>query len=388
MIAIVFLTALMLQGPSAPRVGLVAGQVVAGDGVPAAAVRVAAVPAPPPDARPQDGSQYYEAAPPVSSVLTNGQGRYRLANLPAGRYYIVAGILGQATYFPSTLNASQATVITVGAGSTQEGVDVRLATAYGGRVRGRVTPGPSAGSAENAVISGLRLEELLEVPVDRDGAFDFGHVPKGAYLLSLFPTPPGVASIPFQVGESDVSTLEVVKRPLRTVSGRIVVQRGPLPNSLFAFSTPTSYVPASISPDGTFSARLHQATHTADLGGLPVGYSVTSVRLGNQDVSKGLAVGATDVSGVVIAVGAPAMLPSLRGRVEGASNGRVPATVEITGPINGRLVAPVRTDGSFEFAALVPGLYTVRLSQVPTFEPVRIVVGSTGAEVTIRAPAR
>ncbi len=388
MIVRVLLAAMLLQGPATPRTGTVAGQVLAGDGVPAAAVRVAAVPAPPPDARPQDGSQYYEAAPPVGSALTNGQGRYRLANLPPGRYYIVAGILGQATYFPSTLNAAEATVITVGAGSAQERVDVRLASAYGGRVRGRVTPAPSTGSTENAVLSGLRLEELLEVPVAPDGAFDFGHVPKGAYLLSLFPTPPGVASIPFQVGESDVNTLEVVKRPLRTVTGRIAVQRGPLPSALFAFATPTSYVPANINPDGTFTARLHQATHTADLGGLPVGYSLASVRLGNQDVSKGLAVGATDVAGLVITVSAPQHLPSLRGRVEGASSGRGASTVEITGPINGPLSAPVRTDGSFEFAALVPGLYTVRLSQVPAFAPVRVVVGSTGAEVTLRAAAR
>jgi hypothetical protein len=255
-------------------------------------------------------------------------------------------------------------------------------------VRGRVTPAPSTGFGENAVLSGLRLEELLEVPVAADGAFDFGHVPKGAYLLSLFPTPPGVASIPFQVAESDVNTLEVVKRPLRTVTGRLVVQRGPLPNALFAFATPTSYVPASINPDGTFTARLHQATHTADLGGLPVGYSLVSVRLGNQDVSKGLVVGADDVSGLVMTVSAPQSLPSLRGRVEGAVSATASSTVEITGPINGRLLAPVRNDGSFEFAALVPGLYTVRLSQGPAVEPMRVVVDSTGAEVTLRAQAR
>ena len=38
---------------------------------------------------------------------------------------------------------------------------------------------------------------MLETAVGADGAFTFGHLPKGSYLVSLFPTPPGMASWDF-----------------------------------------------------------------------------------------------------------------------------------------------------------------------------------------------
>jgi hypothetical protein len=292
------------QGPVASA-ATVTGQIHTRDGVPAAAVRVSAIPAPPPDARPQDGSQYYEAPPPVSSVLTNNQGLYRLANLPRGRYLIVAGILGQGTYHPSTMDAAAATVVTVGPGAAPTGIDIKLAMPYGGRVTGRVNPPPAADVREIAVLSGLTLAELLEVPVGPNGTFEFGHVPRGAYLLSLFPTPPGMASLPFQVGDNDVTPLMLARRPVHAVTGRIVVPNGPLPAALLAFVTPTSHVQATVKPDGSFVAHLHAARHATDLGGLPVGYSIASIRLGGADVSAGFVVSDADLSGLVITLDAP-----------------------------------------------------------------------------------
>ncbi len=282
----------------------VTGQVFTRDGVPASAVRVSAISAPPPDARPQDGSQYYEAPPPVRSVLTGVDGRYRLPNLPPGRYHVVAGVLGQATYFPSTLDPRDASVVAVGAGAKVERTDIRLAITYGGRVRGHLTP-PAAGSREVAVLSGLRLEELLEVPVGADGWFEFGHVPRGAYLVSISPTPPGLASMPLEVGDADLTSIEIARPPVRRVSGRIAVVGGPLPPALLAFATATSYVSATVAADGTFVVFLQEGRHVTDLGGLPIGYAVASVRLGGQDVSRGFLVAAADVDGLTVTVTAP-----------------------------------------------------------------------------------
>jgi hypothetical protein len=300
MIGVVLAVALLLQGAPASRTGVVAGQVNTRDGVPAPAVRVSAIPAPPPDARPEDGSQYYATPPPAGSVLTDSRGRYRLPTLPPGRYLIAAGVRGEATYHPATMDARQAVVVAVAAGSTADGVDVRLATPYGGRVRGRVSPPPSSDPQETAVLSGVRLEELLEVPVGPDGTFEFGHVPRGSYLISLFPTPPGMPSLPFQVGDDDVTSLALVRRPLRTVTGRIVARTGPLPHVLLAFVTPTSHVTATVAEDGSFRARLQAARHVVDVGGLPVGYSVASIRLGGKDVSAGVTIGDADLPGLVI----------------------------------------------------------------------------------------
>lgn len=302
-LALVF--ALSLQAAPASTTAVVTGQILTPDGSPAAAIRVSAIPAPPPDARPQDGSQYYEAQPAVASALTNGQGRYRLANVPPGRYHIVVGVLGQATYYPDTLDMAQATVVTLAAGATRQGTDIRLATPYGGGVRGRVTPPPGSGDGEIAVLSGLRLEELLEAPVAADGTFEFGHVPRGAYLLSMFPQPPGTASIAFQVGDEDVASLEVRRLPMQTITGRIVVRGAPFPRPILAFATDTSHVTAAVRPDGTFAVRLQAARHRIDFGGLPVGYAITSARVGDTDVSSGLVVADRDIDGLVVTVTGP-----------------------------------------------------------------------------------
>jgi len=51
--------------------------------------------------------------------------------------------------------------------------------------------------------------------------------------------------------------------------------------------------------------RVHAARHVVYLGGLPPDYAVASVRVGSEDVSRGLIVGNADVSGVVITVTGP-----------------------------------------------------------------------------------
>jgi hypothetical protein len=375
---------LLLQGTFAVQPGMVAGQVHTREGAPAVAVRVSAIPAPPPNIRPADGQNYYTIPPPVSTALTSDQGRYRLANIPPGRYYIVAGMIGQATFYPATTDLDRATVVTIAANSMTEDLDFKLLMPLGGRVSGRVIPAPVSGAPEKAILSGLKLTELLEVPVGPDGAFEFGRLPRGAYLLSLLPTPPGLASQAFEVGDEDEASLEFVRPPLRTVTGRIVVQNGPLPLAMLAFSTLQSYVAATINPDGTFRARLHSARHRTELAGMPVGYSVVSVRAGSADVSPGLAVGDADVSDVVITVAAPRYLPRIRGQVAGVERASLSgARVELTGPIIGSLEAPVQQDGSFEFAAVTPGRYRLRLPQVPELAPVDVVLNGNDSDVQV-----
>jgi hypothetical protein len=53
-VALLLSLAFALQPPATSRGGAVAGRILTRDGVPAPAVRVAAIPAPPPEARPED----------------------------------------------------------------------------------------------------------------------------------------------------------------------------------------------------------------------------------------------------------------------------------------------------------------------------------------------
>jgi hypothetical protein len=167
------------------------------------------------------------------------------------------------------------------------------------------------------------------------------------------------------------------------------VQNGPLPRAKLQFDTPQGQIGATINPDGTFSTRLHAARHEVYLGGLPPGYSVASVRVGPADDSHAIVVGAADVSGVVITVAAPRLLPRIRGRITGRSTTRLsPTTVEATGPIIGTLTTAVRPDGSFEFPVVTPGAYDLRLPQVPEVPPIAVVVDWNDTERQVALPIR
>jgi hypothetical protein len=381
---------LLLQGGQ-PRPGTVTGQLRALDGSPAIAVRVAAMPVPTSNAKPEDGVQYFQYPPPESSTLTDNQGRYRLTNLPPGRYYIMAGAFGEPTYYPGTANMETATPIMLSPGSTASAsLDFKLLRLLGGKVSGQLKTTATRDSQLKATLLGGKLEELLDATIAADGSFEFGHVPPGTYLVGLFPRPPGFSSLVVNVGDRDVAGLELAPPPTRAVSGRIVVQNGPLPHALLAFATEKSYVDATINPDGTFTTRLHEARQRVDLAGMPVGWNVASVRIGTQDAADGFAVGNADVSGMVITVSAPQRLPKLRGSITGLAPARYgTAKVQVTGPINGSLEVPIQQDGSFEFAALVPGLYRLRLTQVTELSPMNVVVaGWDTTQIQVAVPAK
>jgi hypothetical protein len=295
---------LLLLQATAARPGVIAGQLQTKEGMPAAAIRISALPAPPVNIRPSDGQNYYATVPPASTTLSDAQGRYRLANLAPGRYFVIASVFGYPTYYPATMSADGATVITVGADGPVQNVNFTVLMPPGGRVSGRVSAPPPPNSPERAILSGVDLGELLETPVGLDGAFTFGHLPKGSYLLSLFPTPPGMPSRVVQVAESD-TRIDLVRPTLRAVSGRIVAEPGVVRRVLIGFSTETSYVTATTSADGSFSAQVQPARHKIELGGLPPGYTLASARLGSQDVTKELVVGGQDLTGLTITVAPP-----------------------------------------------------------------------------------
>ena len=380
-VASVFLVLLQAAAPARP--GVVTGQLQTREGTPAAAIRISALPAPPPNILPSDGQNYYSTTAPAGTTLSDAQGRYRLTNLAPGRYFIVASVFGYPTFYPSGTTADRATVITVGADRPSEGVNFSVQMPPGGRVSGRVTTPSPAGVQEKAVLSGVALGELLESPLGADGGFNFGHLPKGAYLLSLFPALPGMPSRTFRVEESDMR-VDLVRPTLRSVSGRIVVKSGPLPYGWLGFETVSSYETAHINPDGTFRTQLQPARHKVELAGMPGGYSLSSVRLGNQDLSQGVVVGSSDVTGLVITVAPPANLPKLRGRVTGIPAANLTAAkVELTGHIVGVLEAPVKQDGSFEFPAVTPGSYRVRVPQVAAVPASIVVIGWEDTDVQL-----
>lgn len=386
MLALVLALGLALQGAPGGRgavaPGVVTGQILTRDGAPATAVRVAAIPAPPPRAR--EGLNYYVPPPPTRVTQTDDQGRYRLTDLPPGEYLIAAGLIGVGTYYPNETDWLRGAAVTVTADKPAS-VDIRMVTPIGARVSGRVTPPPAAGTGEIAVLSGVTLAEVAEIPVAADGQFVFGRVPAGRYLVSLFPTPPGFGSLAVDLRDTDATALEI-KRPLtHAVSGRVVTSGGPIPNGLLALVTDTSYVPITINADGTFTARAHAARHRFEFSGLPAGYRLSAARQGSEDISQGVTVGGADISGLVLTVDAPRDLPRVSGTIAGLGK---PATVEMRGPIVGALTTTTGADGSFEFPAATPGLYYLRVPEAPALGTVPVVVSRPRAEIQLKVPGK
>ena len=234
------------------------------------------------------------------------------------------------------------------------------------------------------MLSGVALGELLESPIGADGSFTFGHLPKGSYLLSLFPAPPGMPSRAFRVEETDVARGPCRDRLSAPSAGESSSRMVHSPTVGLGSLTESSYMTAHINADGTFRTELQPARHKVELAGMPGGYSLASVRLGTQDVSRGVAVGAGDISGLVITVAPPAHLPKVRGKVVGVPAGNLDVREGGTDrPRDRRARGAVQQDGSFEFAAVTPGTYRVRVPQVPSVTPSFVVVGWEDTEIQV-----
>ncbi|HEX8161550.1 MAG TPA: carboxypeptidase-like regulatory domain-containing protein [Pyrinomonadaceae bacterium] len=165
--------------------GTVAGRVTFADGKPAANVGVALSP--------------YEQGPDrrnVARASTDADGRYRVVNVPAGRYRLQA--LAGAFFSPeeratgSPFNSGK--TVTVGAGEAVEGVDLTLVR--GGVITGRVT------SAEGKPVVAERVTLVdadqplrsgpgawvinpFEFETDDRGVYRLYGVPAGRYLVSV-----------------------------------------------------------------------------------------------------------------------------------------------------------------------------------------------------------
>src|SRR5215831_7514670 len=108
--------ALLFQGADT---GVITGRLLNLDGKPAANVRVGALAVSAPGDV-SDGAL-------LAITQTDKDGQYRLEKVPAGRYYITAGLVSAPSYYPGTGNASAAKEVQVLAGSSLDKMDFSMA---------------------------------------------------------------------------------------------------------------------------------------------------------------------------------------------------------------------------------------------------------------------
>lgn len=357
--AILFLQA---QTPARIEPGEISGRLLTVDGAAAAGVRIAAVPAPEAGA-PPDGGVF------VSIGQTDANGRYRLREVPPGRYYIFAGLIDFPSYYPGTGSLTRADAILVEPGSQTPGVDFALYRPATVRVVGSLSfpPGVRSQSTDNMILLpavgqvGARQAPAgpLQAQIEDDGSFEFVRVPPGEYRLAS--SMRGTPTTNVTVEDHDVLGVAVPVVDCNAgsrVSGRVVNAGSLPPQSVSLAGSRFGCAPSAfVKTDGTFElAGVPAGEYTLRLQPAPPNWPGMPVVVENRDV--GLEVSLP-----------PAIV--VRGRVlveDGSVPPRlprgVPLTVQARGGRGEDVTQAVGEDGRFALQ-LSGGAYRFTIPRIP-----------------------
>jgi hypothetical protein len=313
---------LLLQNGSA------AGQIRATGGESVAGIRVAAV----------VGNSEVK-----SIATTDGMGRYRLENIPPGRYYIQAGLIDGPSYFPGVASMTAAASILISAGTAVEGLDFTVVPPQGVKISGRL---PVVNGRPVSISMRSRNRPLGLSPEIRDGGtFEFSRVPPGEYQLSGS----GVPMLTVVVSDKDVA-VGIVPGTGVKVSG--VVGLGPnsprVPNQKVALQGSTAWVQAEAGIDA--SGRF-------EFPGVPEGIYTLKTVPGFASSLKTISVGNTDIAGLVL----PAAI-EVTGLV--LMEGEAPLMIVAKGTDEKVFSTAVKRDGTFRLP-IAEGEYQLSISRLP-----------------------
>ncbi|HET9943064.1 MAG TPA: carboxypeptidase-like regulatory domain-containing protein [Terriglobia bacterium] len=216
MIALLLSIAVMVvQGvPLAPNQGgTVTGLLRTTTGTPAAGVRVSAL------AKPDEIKDLSQASSLAGIAETDAAGRFRLENIPPGRYYIVAGRIDLPTYYPGVVDANEGVVILVTPGITVPGIDFALSGVSAGRAVSAGTVAPRYVIAVQARVENgkvpifaggkfpvLRLTRPNSAPIETSLVDASLTVPNTDYRATIDSIPDGYTLKSFTYGSTDLTT--------------------------------------------------------------------------------------------------------------------------------------------------------------------------------------
>jgi len=272
----------------------------------------------------------------VASRRTDDRGEYRLYGLPPGDYYVAAtpkplspiavlagGGHSAKTFFPSAVDVTRATRITIHGGEEIADIDIGIQMPQTYKISGTVSttlapagPRPDAQGAF-AVIQDNQSRTFSLALVSRDpnqpqderngssaisvdvgaaGPFEIPNVLPGSYdLLAFFGTgeAPAIARTVVDIRNSDVSGLALTIRQGFEVRGKISIDgRAPAGNAPRLAFEPTDSlkrvgvaIPANIESDGSFSfPQMPEGRFRIAAARVPPDLYVEDMRQGNVSV--------------------------------------------------------------------------------------------------------
>ena len=349
---LILLALLLTQTATRPQrveSGVVTGQLRGPAGTPAIGVRVAATAVP--DANAQGGNAL------VSLAETDSSGRYRLENVPPGRYYIQAGFIDSPSYYPGVSSVGSATSILVTAGATVDGMDFTMSRPAGVRVSGRVPLTLNPRPASIRLLGGIvPMNGPNAAPIAADGTFEFLRVAPGTYTLMVTPPTAALPNVQILVSDSDVS-VGLPSAPGVRVAGTLGFgPRSPrLPNQrvILTGSSAWAQVEAVINAAGEF-----------EFPSVPAGtYSIRTLPGSPMEISK-FTVADREIGGLAV----PAFV-DVGGRVLLEDGSELPSSQialmieakRLNGPL---LATAARRDGAFRLT-LNEGEYRVSMGKLP-----------------------
>jgi hypothetical protein len=354
-------------------------------------------------AQPEAVTELREASSLAGIAETDASGRFRLENIPPGRYYIVAGRIDLPTYYPGVVNANDARVIQVTADLTVPGIDFVLNNVSVGRagpfglvansswlvsIQTRIEGGGKVPIFDAGWFPVLRLARTDTPPIETPLAAASVTLPNTDYRATVEDLPDGYTLRSLTFGTTDLRTnalqvapflnaalrpaisvvLERRKRPPQTgvrISGRI---RGDPNRSIYISSSP-----GTMYPDGTFEF----------LGVPPGRHSIVTLDNPGRERALGalLVVGDVDLANVELEetsiaplvsgnpqAPAPAgnlapntriPLSSIRGRVVDGMTGHPMDAGRVVVNSDQSFMFPLGDDGRFEVPRLLPGTYVL-----------------------------
>jgi Carboxypeptidase regulatory-like domain len=254
---------------------------------------------------------------PAGSATTNDLGEYRIYGLAAGRYYLAArenennweSIVDASaapdlqdyvtTYYAGVKDPSAAIQIEITAGAQLRGINLSLLEARAYHIRGRVEGRPEAQiSFMPRGQPGFMSMEWRNHGTGPKGSFELNGVLPGAYTLvanSWSENKNYYARQEVEVSDGNIDNLLVSLSPGFELAGMLVAEGTNPPNldSVSVMLRPRDEGMMTLGlggmadhpHDGAFTlSDIAPASYNLSLGGLPEGYWIKSIQVGDQEV--------------------------------------------------------------------------------------------------------